>query len=161
MADDLDHLERLPLTFSNPTAQAQTVRVLFAKDYPFSAEFDLTYGRWGGVPAASHAQLSLIGWGWNQLWEEAAIGSWGVSGGLGYVPITFTGLRDHRNLTLSMNGTVVNQSVHGRDYWQTDYDSAAQTWSITYNVCLDSPEGRRRPVRLSFGHNSSDAKSKI
>ena len=33
----------------------------------------------GGVPAASHAQLCLVGWGNNQLWEEAAIGSWGES----------------------------------------------------------------------------------
>jgi hypothetical protein len=31
------------------------------------------------VPAASHAQLCLVGWGNNQLWEEAAIGSWGES----------------------------------------------------------------------------------
>ena len=34
---------------------------------------------WGGVPAASHAQLCLIGWGWNQRWDQAAIGSWGES----------------------------------------------------------------------------------
>jgi hypothetical protein len=33
----------------------------------------------GGVPAVSHAQLCLVGWGGNQLWEEAAIGSWGES----------------------------------------------------------------------------------
>ena len=33
----------------------------------------------GGVPAASHAQLCLVGWGSNQLWEEAATGSWGES----------------------------------------------------------------------------------
>jgi len=40
-------------------------------------EFAMTYGRWGGVPAASHAQLCLIGWGWNQLWDESALGAWG------------------------------------------------------------------------------------
>lgn len=43
------------------------------------AEFTLAYARWGGVPAASHAQLSLVGWGWNQVWDQAAIGSWGES----------------------------------------------------------------------------------
>lgn len=43
------------------------------------AELALTFARWGGVPAASHAQLSLIGWGWNQVWDQAAIGSWGES----------------------------------------------------------------------------------
>ena len=34
---------------------------------------------WGGVPTASHSQLCLVGWGSNQLWEQAAIGSWGES----------------------------------------------------------------------------------
>ncbi len=43
------------------------------------AELALTWARWGGIPAASHAQLCLIGWGWNQLWDQAAIGSWGES----------------------------------------------------------------------------------
>ena len=40
-------------------------------------EFALTYARWGRVPAASHAQLCLVGWGWNVLWHQVAIGSWG------------------------------------------------------------------------------------
>lgn len=42
-------------------------------------QFALTYARWGGVFAASHAQLSLIGWGHNQFWDQAAIGSFGES----------------------------------------------------------------------------------
>jgi hypothetical protein len=42
-------------------------------------EYAITYARWGGVPAASHAQLCLIGWGSNQLWEQSAIGSFGES----------------------------------------------------------------------------------
>lgn len=42
-------------------------------------EFNMAWARWGGVPAASHAQLSLIGWGWNQLWDQVAIGSFGES----------------------------------------------------------------------------------
>ena len=41
--------------------------------------FQMVYARYGGVPAASHAQLSLIGWGHNQFWDEAAIGSFGES----------------------------------------------------------------------------------
>ena len=46
-----------------------------------TAEFELTlaYGHWGGVAAASHAQLCLIGWGSNQLWDQSALGSWGES----------------------------------------------------------------------------------
>lgn len=42
-------------------------------------ELDLVYAHWGGVPAASHAQLCLIGWGSNQLWDESALGAWGES----------------------------------------------------------------------------------
>ena len=40
-------------------------------------EFTLVYAHWGGVAAASHAQLCLIGWGSNQLWDQSAIGAWG------------------------------------------------------------------------------------
>lgn len=39
----------------------------------------LAYGNWGGLPAVSHAQLSLIGWGSNQLWDQSALGAWGES----------------------------------------------------------------------------------
>lgn len=40
-------------------------------------EATIAHARWGGRPAASHAQLSLCGWGSNQLWDEAALGAWG------------------------------------------------------------------------------------
>ncbi len=42
-------------------------------------EFTLIYAHWGGVAAASHAQLCLIGWGSNQIWNQSAIGAWGES----------------------------------------------------------------------------------
>jgi hypothetical protein len=41
--------------------------------------FQMVYARFGGVSAASHAQLSLIGWGHNQFWDQAAVGSFGES----------------------------------------------------------------------------------
>lgn len=46
-----------------------------------SYEYTCAYGMWGGVPAVSHGQLCLIGWGGtnNLLWEESALGSWGES----------------------------------------------------------------------------------
>ena len=43
----------------------------------FECELTIAYAQWGGVPAASHAQLCLIGYGGNQLWDQAAIGSYG------------------------------------------------------------------------------------
>ncbi|WP_156817148.1 hypothetical protein [Rubritalea marina] len=36
-------------------------------------------GNWGAQPAASHAHLSLIGWGGNWKWDESALGGWGES----------------------------------------------------------------------------------
>ena len=42
-------------------------------------ELTIVYGHWGGLPAASHAQLCLVGWGSNQLWDQSAMGSWGES----------------------------------------------------------------------------------
>lgn len=50
-----------------------------AEDTNWSAQFNIAYARWGGVPAASHAQLCLVGWGVNQRWDQAAIGSFGES----------------------------------------------------------------------------------
>jgi len=50
---------------------------------PANTKLELEYtsvnALWGSVPAASHAQLCLVGWGSNQQWDESAIGSWGES----------------------------------------------------------------------------------
>jgi len=37
----------------------------------------IAYGFWGTLPAASHAQLSLYGYGGNGRWDQLAIGCWG------------------------------------------------------------------------------------
>ena len=42
-------------------------------------EFCLVQNCWGTLPLASHAQLCVIGCGLVQLWDQAAIGSWGES----------------------------------------------------------------------------------
>ncbi len=42
-----------------------------------SFEYTCAYGNWGEVYAASHAQLCLIGWGGNMVWDQSALGSWG------------------------------------------------------------------------------------
>ncbi len=54
-------------------------QVSLAPGAVWEGELAIAYARWGGVPAASHAQLSLIGWGGNQRWDQAAIGSFGES----------------------------------------------------------------------------------
>ena len=77
-----------------------------------------------------------------------------VTGGLGYVPITISGLSDHRAPVLEANQggrwRKVDQSVHGNDFWQTDYDAADGTWEITYSVPLDTPGDRRETRRFRF-----------
>ena len=75
-----------------------------------------------------------------------------ITGGMGYVPITFTGLTRHAGYVLSetVAGEVrrVDQSVHGNDYWQTEYDEETRRWRHTYNVNFDPFAGGAVPIRL-------------
>jgi hypothetical protein len=96
-------------------------------------ELAMVYGHWGGVPAASHAQLCLVGWGSNQLWDQSALGSWGES--ICYEPDQ----AQAQALVLDVRPLMV-RSMH-----------AGQAWHWTHNVgggdCfrLFDPEGRRVP----------------
>ena len=51
-----------------------------------------------------------------------------ITGGLGYVPVTFHALSSHRGYEALLDGRTVHQAVHGNDFWQTGYDSAAGKW---------------------------------
>ncbi|MBT7702497.1 MAG: hypothetical protein HN700_19585 [Verrucomicrobia bacterium] len=62
--------------YEGPWFQGYTVLDVEANS-TFECELTIAYALWGGVPAASHAQLCLIGYGGNQLWDQAAIGSFG------------------------------------------------------------------------------------
>ena len=82
-----------------------------------------------------------------------------IRGGVGYVPITIHGVSSHRGgRLLRREGGVwkpVDQSVHGNDFWQTDFDAARQAWRITYNVPLDqqpagNAAGQPEPVDFRF-----------
>jgi len=44
-------------------------------------EFEHTFAhaKWGETYAVQHAQLSLVGWGQNQQWDESSLGAWGES----------------------------------------------------------------------------------
>ena len=70
-----------------------------------------------------------------------------VQGGIGWLPVTFAGLASHCGYELRVNGEPFNQSIHGNDYWQTDFDPATITWSQTFNL----PRNDRQPLRLEFG----------
>lgn len=58
-------------------------------------------------------------------------------GGIGYVPFTFSGLTSHAGYALYLDGQQVDQSTHGQDFWQTDYDLATKRWEMTFNLPLD------------------------
>lgn len=69
-----------------------------------------------------------------------------IEGGVGFIPVTFTGLGSHRGQLLTVDGQLFDQSVHGNDFWQTDFDPASRKWSRTYNI--PSLPGKQRTVRL-------------
>jgi len=64
-----------------------------------------------------------------------------VTGGLGCLPVTFTGLSGYRAPVLEENvGGVwapLNQGVNGSDFWQCDYNAARGAWEITFTLKLD------------------------
>jgi hypothetical protein len=69
-----------------------------------------------------------------------------ITGGIGYVPITITGLPTHRGGGFTIDGTPCDQAVHGNDFWQTDFDPVSGTWSQTVTVPL--PEGAAHAIRF-------------
>ena len=77
-----------------------------------------------------------------------------ISGGLAQLPVSFTGLADYKGYSLWIvrdgTSTRLDQSAHGNDYWQTDYDPSTGAWRQTYNVPLDTPGDTRRTVILRF-----------
>jgi hypothetical protein len=70
-----------------------------------------------------------------------------LTGGLGFVPVSFNGLRSPRGHALYLDGQPLDQSVHGSDFWQTDYDPVAQRWSRTYNIPAAGHQSRTIQLR--------------
>ena len=72
--------------------------------------------------------------------------SFTLEGGLGYVPITITGLRSPDEGELKIDDIILDQAIHGNDFWQTNYDSMSKMWSRTYNVKTTE----KKTVRIRF-----------
>lgn len=70
-----------------------------------------------------------------------------IDGGIGYLPVTFSGLSDHRGYELLVHGQPLNQAIHGNDFWQTDYDPVRRQWRITYNILRDGQGPSRVELR--------------
>ena len=77
-----------------------------------------------------------------------------VEGGLAYVPLTFTGLSCPTGITLSRvkDGQIepIDQSVHGNDFWQTEFDRETGTYTVTFNVLSDTPGDARETVSYAL-----------
>jgi hypothetical protein len=57
-----------------------------------------------------------------------------IKGGVGCLPLTFTGLSQPRGYRLFVDGKSLDQSVRGNDFWQTDYDASTKSWWQTFNI---------------------------
>jgi hypothetical protein len=70
-----------------------------------------------------------------------------IEGGVGSVPIRFDGLVTDAGYALyeEIDGRYVplDQSVHGNDFWQTDYDADSNTYRMSFNLPLDGKEKSR------------------
>jgi hypothetical protein len=70
-----------------------------------------------------------------------------LAGGIGYLPVTFTGLSDYRGFELLVDGQPLSQAVHGNDFWQTDYNETSHQWRVTYNIHRDGQGAARLELR--------------
>ena len=66
-----------------------------------------------------------------------------VRGGMGALLVTLRGLDTYRAPVLEQktaNGwKPVDQSIHGKDFWQCDFDPETKRWSITFTLRHDVP----------------------
>ena len=64
-----------------------------------------------------------------------------ITGGLGFAPVTFTGLSGYQAPLLEERVAgvwqILDQAVNGNDFWQCDYNAETGTWEITFNLRLD------------------------
>jgi hypothetical protein len=72
----------IPARYGHTNYQGTWLSAVTVFKVPANSQVELTvvfvYAHYGGIPAASHAQLSLIGWGGGGgVWHESALGSFG------------------------------------------------------------------------------------
>ena len=65
-----------------------------------------------------------------------------ISGGLGYIPITISGLSNYQSPALYWffegRWQLIDQGYYGNDFWQADYDAETKTWDISFNVPVEN-----------------------
>jgi hypothetical protein len=78
-----------------------------------------------------------------------------MTGGVGYVPVTFAGLKQNRGFELLVDGEPLKQGIHQNDFWQTDFDELRKEWQVTFNI----PRDDQRTSRLQLHKIGSAAPS--
>eukprot|EP00555_Chaetoceros_dichaeta_P009287 CAMPEP_0198261994 /NCGR_PEP_ID=MMETSP1447-20131203/10570_1 /TAXON_ID=420782 /ORGANISM="Chaetoceros dichaeta, Strain CCMP1751" /LENGTH=824 /DNA_ID=CAMNT_0043950055 /DNA_START=90 /DNA_END=2564 /DNA_ORIENTATION=- len=69
-----------------------------------------------------------------------------IEGGVGVVPVRFDGLCSRKRSLFRCTDinteeeVILQQEVHGNDFWQTEYDPLTCTYSIAFNVPLDGEQ---------------------
>ncbi|MGA1531209.1 MAG: hypothetical protein ACO398_10775, partial [Kiritimatiellia bacterium] len=75
-------------------------------------------------------------------------------GGVAYVPASFEGIRDPDGYAVYeiIDGveTKLDQSVHGNDFWQTDFDAGSGTYSMTFNLPVDGKDSSKWILKKSL-----------
>lgn len=78
-----------------------------------------------------------------------------LTGGKGYVPIVFTGLSSVINPVLwrsyGDDWEIVDQSVHGKDFWQTNYNPETESFNLVYNVNQDLKNDKTAIIKYYLG----------
>jgi hypothetical protein len=89
--------------------------------------------------------------------DESGVAEFELTGGLAYLPVTFTGVKSPASVTLvelKENSSVpVDQSDHGNDFWQAEVVPETGLYRITYNLHLDTPGDQ--PIKRIFRFVSS------
>ena len=80
-----------------------------------------------------------------------------MTGGVGYVPLVFSGLSDIDDPMLWMAEDscweLIDQSVHGKDFWQTQYNDQTGLFDLIYNVNQDRLNDTTAFTRYYLGDN--------
>ena len=81
-----------------------------------------------------------------------------IRGGVGYVPIRFENLASNDYALYEVKEgkeVLLDQSIHGNDYWQTDYDAASDSYTMTFNLPLDGKASSKWHLKkIDFGTES-------
>ena len=78
-----------------------------------------------------------------------------ITGGKGYVPLVFSGVTNSSNPELWKTSDscweLVDQSVHGKDFWQTNFNPQTSTFDLIYNVNQDLTNDASAVIQYYLG----------